>query len=360
MNPQLVINLEKLRKNVQFLTAELKANQLSIMAVTKVHGADAHIVKLFEDFPEITYLGDSRLKNIKSYHQSMKQKVLIRIPMPSEVDEVVQVTDMSFNSEITTIRLLNEAAKKAQKKHRILLMVDLGDLREGIFLESELLNVVGEVVKMAHIELMGLGVNLTCYGAIIPDEENLQQLVAYQQQVRTVFNLELPLISGGNSSSLYLLDDDAHTMPKGITNLRIGEAFFTGGETAHGKQYDLMFDDVLTLQAEIIELKEKPSVPIGQRGIDAFGQVPQFIEKGNRLKGIVALGRQDIVLDGIFPVDVDLALLGASSDHLIIDFTEAKKNYQVGDVVTFKLNYGGMLAAFTSPYVNRVYVGEVT
>ena len=355
MYPKLVVNLKKLQFNVAFLAAKMKDHDLSITAVTKVHSADKEIVNVFEGCQEIEYFGDSRIENLKTYQGSQKKKILIRIPMHSETKDVIQYADISFNSELSTIRLLNEEARQQNKVHDVLLMVDLGDLREGFFQAADLMDTVAEMVEMSHIKLIGLGTNLTCYGAVLPDEENLGQLLVYQTKIEERFHLKLDMISGGNSSSLYLLEDSELTLPSGINNLRIGEAFFSGGETAHGREYPEMHDDVFLLQAEIVEFKEKPSFPIGSRGIDAFGQFPTFEDKGNRIRGILAVGRQDIAFDGLRPLDTKLAIVGASSDHLIVDFTDSDEAYKVGDVIEFKLHYGAMLSAFTSKYVNKEY-----
>jgi len=356
MYPKLVINLKKLESNIRFLTNLMKAHDLSITAVTKVHCADEEIIKVFEKFPEIEYFGDSRIKNLQTYQHSTKKKILIRIPMHSEVKQVINYADISFNSEISTIRQLNKEAKAQNKTHQILLMVDLGDLREGFSREEDLMAAVAEIISMDHIKLIGLGVNLTCYGAVIPDEENLGQLIAYHEKIKATFNLTLPMISGGNSSSLYLLNDKEQRLPHGITNLRIGETFFTNKETAYGQTYSTMFNDVFTLHAEIVELKEKPSFPTGKRGVNAFGQIPSFEDKGKRIRGILAVGRQDIDVDGLTPLDQGLEILGASSDHLIVDFTNSNNAYTTGDTVEFHLNYGAMLATFTSQYVTKEYI----
>jgi len=357
MNPKVVVNLEQLESNVRFLTDKMKQNNLSITAVTKVHNADPQVIKVFEQFPEIEYFGDSRIENLISFCTSSKKKVLIRIPMHSEVGDVVQYADISFNSELSTIKLLDQEAKKQGKMHQVLLMVDLGDLREGFFEEQELMEVVAEVVKMEHIELAGLGVNLTCYGAIIPDEENLGRLIDYKNTIEERFGLKLPMISGGNSSSLYLLDREDVSLPEGITNLRVGEAYLLAGETAFSTPYEEMFQDVFTLRAEIVELKVKPSFPIGTIGVDAFGQSPVFEDQGKRLRGVLGIGRQDIpALDSITPCDDKLEIMGASSDHLIVDFTDTDQAYKVGDEIVFKLDYGSLLASFTSKYVKKEYL----
>ena len=356
MYPKLTIDLNKLDHNVSHLIALMKKHQLSVTAITKLYGGSKQIVDLLEKYPEIEYFGDSRIKNLINYQNSKKKKILIRIPMPSEIAHVITYTDISFNSEISTIKLLNDEAVKQNKIHHILLMVDLGDLREGYYDEQDLMNTVSEITTLPAINLLGLGVNLMCYGGIIPDESNLGKLVALSQKVEQAFEIDLKMISGGNSSSLYLLENDLDvTLPKGINNLRIGDAFFTG-ESSFGRKFPHMHGAVLTFEAQIVELKEKPSYPIGQISVDAFGKIPTFIDKGMRLKGILAVGRQDVAYDSLYPIDKGLEIIGASSDHLIIDFTESKQQYKVGDIVKFNLHYGAALGAFTSKYVTKAYI----
>jgi len=357
MNPKIIIDLSKLESNIKFLTDKIKGKNLSITAVTKAHNADPRIVNLFEQFSEIEYFGDSRVENLKTYQVSSKKKIMIRIPMPSEVDDVVRYADISFNSELETLKLLNEAAKKQGKIHEVLLMMDLGDLREGFFDEGELLETVSEVVKSKNLRLIGLGTNLTCYGGVIPNYENLNRLAALKDKIETLHDLSLSMISGGNSSSLYLLEDGDEVLPKDVTNLRIGEAYLLGRETAFETEYENMYQDVFTISAEIVELKQKPSYPVGEIGIDAFGNKPSFVDKGIRLRGILAIGKQDIPVDSISPLDDKLEIVGASSDHLIVDFTDSGSDYHVGDAVSLKLEYGSLLATFTSKYVKKEYKG---
>lgn len=71
-----------------------------------------------------------------------------------------------------------EAAKQG-KTHKVVLMIDLGDLREGIFFKDEdiIMSTVEEILKLKNIKLHGVGVNLTCYGAVIPKQDNLQRLL---------------------------------------------------------------------------------------------------------------------------------------------------------------------------------------
>lgn len=354
MYPRLVIDLKKVKNNLDRITEMVKGSGSSLMIVTKGYSADMEIFKIL-DGSDIDYLADSRIQNLKKYEGAKKERVLLRLPMNSETDEVVRYADISLNSELKTIKNLNESAKRQNKIHKILLMIDLGDLREGIFFknEDEIYSTVEEVLKLNNIELFGLGVNLTCYGAVIPKRDNLSILVEIARKIEKKFDIKLQMISGGNSSSIYLIG--RKELPEGINNLRVGEAFLLGGETAYSQKLEGFYDDAFTLEAEIVELKEKQSVPIGETGVDAFGNKPVYEDRGIIKRAIIAVGRQDVDPDALHPIDSKIDILGASSDHLILDISKSDMKYKVGDIVNFKLSYSSLLRATTSGYVDRVY-----
>jgi len=354
MYPRLVIDLKKVKNNLDRITEMVKGSGSSLMIVTKGYSADMEIFKIL-DGSDIDYLADSRIQNLKKYEGAKKERVLLRLPMNSETDEVVRYADISLNSELKTIKNLNESARRQNKIHKILLMIDLGDLREGIFFknEDEIYHTVEEVLKLNNIELFGLGVNLTCYGAVIPKRDNLSILVEIARKIEKKFDIKLQMISGGNSSSIYLIG--RNELPEGINNLRVGEAFLLGGETAYSQKLEGFYDDAFTLEAEIVELKEKQSVPIGETGVDAFGNKPVYEDRGIIKRAIIAVGRQDVDPDALHPIDSKIDILGASSDHLILDTSKSDIKYNVGDIVNFKLSYSSLLRATTSGYVGRVY-----
>ena len=355
MYPRLVIDLKKVKNNLDKISEMVKGSGSSLMIVTKGYSADMEIFKLLDE-SDIDYLADSRIQNLKKYEGTKKERVLLRLPMNSETDEVVKYTEISLNSELKTIKNLNDAAERQNKVHKIILMIDLGDLREGLFFknEDEIFNTVEEILKLKNIELFGLGVNLTCYGAVIPKKDNLSVLVEIARKIEKKFDIKLQMISGGNSSSIYLIGKNE--LPEGINNLRVGEAFLLGGETAYSQKLKGFYDDAFTLEAEIIELKEKQSVPIGETGVDAFGNKPVYEDRGIIKRAIIAVGRQDVDPDALSPIDEKIDILGASSDHLILDMSKSDRVYQVGDTVAFKLSYSSLLRATTSGYVDRVYV----
>lgn len=229
-------------------------------------------------------------------------------------------------------------------------MVDVGDLREGIW-PDKIEEYVNEIMKLENIELLGIATNITCYGGVLPSKENLEILIKCKEKIKEKIGLDIKLISGGNSSSFLFLMKNL--LPSGINNLRFGEVLLLGRETETGNFVNILNKDIFKLQTEIVEMKEKPSIPIGKVGIDGFGNVPNFEDKGIRKRAIVAIGRQDINIGTYKPIDKNIEVLGASSDHMIIDITDSNYNYKIGDIIEFDINYEGLLCLSTSEYVYK-------
>ena len=370
MYPKLLIDINKLRENIDAVAKITKEDGgCSMMIVTKCLCADRKVAEMITSHPAVDYLADSRIANIKKYQDlveaSGKQSVLLRLPMMSEIEDVVRYANVSFNSEMETIEALNAEAGRQGKVHKVVLMVDLGDLREGIFFENEeeILETAEKIHAMEHVELYGMGTNLTCYGAIIPKNDNLSVLADFASRIEAKIGRKLDMVSGGNSSSIYLIWKGQ--MPEKISNLRLGESFLLGNDTAYGETVPGAVHDTLIVEAQIIELKEKPSLPIGEVGKDAFGNVPVYEDRGIIKRAILGIGKQDTEVDGMIPVKQDAdgnwvddessEILGGSSDHTLRDMTKADREYKVGDTVTFRLEYGAMLKVATSPYVEKEY-----
>jgi len=355
INPRVEIDLSKIMHNTLQIVNVCAGSNINVMGVTKVFCGDITIAK-YMVAGGVRFLADSRIQNIIGLSETDIPKVLLRLPMKSEVEEVVKYADYSLNSEIGTIKRLSRECVRQGKTHKIILMVDLGDLREGVWYEH-IDETVKDVVGLEGIELVGIGTNLTCYGGVIPSHKNLSILSNEAEIIRQKYKISLPIVSGGNSSSLHLVYSGE--VPGGISNLRIGEAIVLGRETAFGNRIEGLYDDAFTLHGEIIEAKRKPSMPIGNVGMDAFGGTPQFVDRGNRDRAIIAIGRQDIDFQGMIPMDDNVKIVGASSDHLIVDITESGNRYSVGSEISFKVSYGCLLRCMTSPYVKKVYVHNI-
>ncbi|MDO5301600.1 MAG: ornithine racemase Orr [Tissierellia bacterium] len=351
--PRMTINTKQLEENARTLKNLLQENGIeTLAAVTKVYCGNPEVAAAVVR-GGVDYLADSRIQNLVRLQEFELPKILMRIPMLSEVDDVVKYADISFNSEIATLKALNEAAEKAGKNHKVVLMVDLGDLREGFYKEEHFYEAVELVLnEYKNLTLHGVGVNLTCYGAVIPKKYILDELVAYAKGIEERYGYKVEMVSGGNSSSVYLVGKEDLS---GINNLRLGEVMVLGTESAYGELMEGLHPDVWTLEAQIIECKEKPSVPPHEDlGRDAFGRKPHFDDLGVRKRAIIAVGKQDVDIEHLVPHDEGLRMLGQSSDHTIVDVTDGEKDYQVGDVLKFHLDYVSVLSLNTSEYVEKV------
>lgn len=352
--PKVTVHLGRLKHNLDSLLAVTQAQGVFVSLVTKVFCADPVIVSLCEK-SAVDSFADSRLLNLASL-KTYKPRLQLRISQPCEVEDTVRYAELSLQSELLVIKLLAEAAEILKRRHGIILMIDMGDLREGIFYENraEILDAARFVVENNWLELAGIGVNLTCYGAIVPDQHNLGALVDIADFLRSEISpdLTLPWISGGNSSSLGLLYEGK--LPQGINHLRLGESFVLGNDTAACQLIPGLYGDAFVLSAQLAEVKLKPSKPIGTSGANAFGESVFYEDIGMIRRGILAVGRQDIDAQTLKPIDKRVKILGASSDHLLVDLTAAP-GYQVGDALDFLPDYGNLLRIFTSPYVRREY-----
>jgi ornithine racemase len=351
--PEVIVDLAKVERNARTVVDTCRAAGIGVFGVTKGTCGMPQVARAMMR-GGVVGIGESRFENIRRLRASGLDCpiMLLRSPPLSRIEEVVSTVDISLNSEIAVVEELSRVSERMARVHDIILMVDLGDLREGIW-PSELLPTVERVVRLPGVRIAGLGTNLTCFGAVLPSEDNIGELVAHARNIEETFGLKLAYVSGGNSSSLPLLL--AGNMPAGINNLRIGEAILQGGrdtflEAAPWQALEL---DAFLLSGELLEVKLKPSMPIGRTGRDAFGKQPAFVDRGVRVRGIVNIGREDVVIEGLEPTQAGVAVLGASSDHLIVDLSDAEPPPRVGDRLSFRMNYAALLAAMTSEYVEK-------
>lgn len=302
----------------------------------------------------VSGLGDSRIENIDSLLRSKVEgsMTLIRSPMLSQVEQVVALVDVSLNTEIEVIRRLSVVARKANRIHSVVLMVELGDLREGI-MPDQLQSMVAEVLRLPAILLQGIGTNLACRSGIAPDAKNMAELSDLADSIELVFGIRLETISGGNSANLDWALSGADLGR--INNLRLGEGLLLGCEPLHRKPIQGLHDDAMTLFAEVIESKSKPTKSWGEMAQSAFGETASRKDEGSITQSILAIGLQDIDSDGLTPPD-GITILGASSDHLVVNSSNFGKGLRIGDEVPFQLNYSALLRAVTSPYVAKVVV----
>ncbi len=350
-HPYVTIDVEKIEHNARTIVELCREHGLAVVGVTKCTCGHPEVDKAMVR-GGVAAIGESQLENIRRIKAADIDSpcMMLRLPSPSEADEVVEWADVSLNSELSALMALSRAAQRRGQIHKVVIMVDLGDLREGLW-PGELIPVMSEALALPGIRIAGLGANLACFGGVIPSEENMLRLARLAASVEQTFGLRLPWVSGANSSGLDLIA--AGRMPPRINQARIGEAILLGRETTHRRPWPGTFPDAFALHAEILELKRKPSAPIGERSEDAFGHLSPFENHGDIERALVNIGREEVSIEGITPHDARLKILGASSSYLVLDMSRAAGVFKVGDELTFSLNYGALLTAMTSEYVKK-------
>lgn len=352
------------RATIHIDTARIAANTrtlvdalpgIDIVGVTKVTCGAPEVARAMLEGGAVA-IGESRLENIERLRAAGIEAPfwLLRSPVPAQAEQTVRLADVSLVSEIATLEALSSAGVAANRAHGIIAMIDLGDLREGMLSES-LPAFVTSACAAPGVELVGLGTSLTCYGAVIPSEENLGELVALAEAAAESVGRSMT-VSGGMSSSLELAL--AGRMPEGVDNLRVGESILLGVSTITRLPLPGLHTDAFVLEAPVIECATKPSAPIGEIAQDAFGGSPSFVDKGLRRRALLGIGRQDVDPAGLRPLAAGVEVLGASSDHLVVDVHEMAEPPQVGDTLTFVPNYSATLRLFTSPYVEKRWGGR--
>lgn len=357
--PKLVVDLKKLQHNIDRVLVNCQDQGVEVAGVIKGCSGLPECAKLMAQ-EGCRFIASSRLDQIEAVRNYGVQAdfMLIRVPMLSEAADVVRLTEISLNSEAKVLGALNHQAGLQDKQHKVILMVDLGDLREGFWDREELMEAALCVENNMHnLELAGVGTNLGCYGGIDATVEKLNELVECAEAIEEKIGRELEFVAGGSTTSYPRVLEK--NMPRRINLLRIGEAMLLARDLQDFWGCDMsdMHRDVFTLQAEVIEAREKPTYPVGKIMYDAFERKPEFEDRGIRKRALIALGRADFAFpDMLIPRDKNIQILGASSDHTILDVQDCQREYKVGDIIEFDLCYSTIVYVTNSPNVDIVYV----
>lgn len=351
--PRLEINLQKLRHNTRTIVNMCENHGLSVVGVTKGVSAIPQVARAMLD-GGVSGLADARVENVEKLRDAgiSAPIMLLRLPRISRVDSIVHLTDTSLNSEWSTMRYLFRESRKTGHQHGVILMIDVGDLREGV-MYSHAMRGLRRILSSNEHNLLGIGTNVGCYGGVLPSEKNMGHLAQIAREIKKQFSVSLPVVTVGGTNCLSLIEEGK--MPSEINQIRIGEGILLGRDSSLGRVLEGTYQDAFELVSEIVEIKSKPSQPIGSIGRDAFGNKPVFKNRGVRRRALIALGKQDVRVTGLISTDKHLRVLGGSSDYLILDIGDSEQHYQIGDEVRFHLLYPGLLSVSTSPFVTHVF-----
>lgn len=355
----ITLNQSKLKHNFQKLNSIFNEREIHWAVVAKLLcGNEIFLKEVLALHP--TQICDSRVSNLKMIKKLAPSIETIYIkPAPNgSIEDIVKFADISFNTELETIKLLSAEALVQNKVHKVVIMVELGELREGV-LREELSNFYQHVFELPNIDIIGLGTNLTCMYGILPNADKLIQLTLFKQVLELKFKKEIPYLSGGASVTIPLLVNN--TIPNAVNHFRIGESLFMGTNAYDNTAYSNFEQHVFTLHAEIIELQEKPMMPDGEVGLKMTGEKVEFDptwQNSINYRAIIDLGLLDIEENHITPIKSNQVFVGSSSDMMVIDLGDNTDDLKVGDTISFYMNYMGILRIMNSDYVDKIVINQ--
>ncbi|GHV46731.1 alanine racemase [Synergistales bacterium] len=357
--PKLVIYLDRVRENAAKIAEFCGAHGAEVLIVTKVTCADSLITRALVEGARSANAGkaalaDSRVLNLEKLKKDFPDvpRTLLRVPMKSELERAVLCADCSLVSMAESVYALEDACARVGVNHGVILMFDLGDRREGVYDSAELPAFVEAFKRSPRVKLRGVGSNFACFAGVMPSADALNRLCRARCLLERETPYPVPIVSGGATSSLAMFE--LGSMPKGINQLRIGEGVYLGQDEVRSRTVPWLRHDALSLEAEVIEVRVKPSLPEGEKGLNAFGETCEFRDEGLQKRVIFALGRQDVTINNLKPDDPDVQIIGGSSDHMIAT-VPLGRDVRWGDVFSFRLNYAALLPLMTSPYVFKEY-----
>jgi predicted amino acid racemase len=357
---RVLIDLEA-GQNLKIIGGWMREHGASWTVVTKVLCGHADTLRALQAMG-VRSMGDSRLENLRAIERIVPdfESWYLRVPDLTAVADVVRLTDVSLNSEIRIIEALNEEARRLGQVHGVVIMIELGDLREGI-LPGSLIDFYKYVFELSHIEVKGIGANLGCLAGAVPTVDQFMQLALYRELLELKFEHPLPLISAGSSAVLPLLISGQ--LPKAINHFRIGEAIFLGNDLLSGGLLPGLRGDAVVLEAEIAEIKEKSLVPLAETtSITPFiSEVSDDRTPGQRgYRALVSVGNLDTEISGLSPIKERYSIAGASSDITVVNIGEDADGLKVGDTIRFRPNYAAFLRLMSGRYIQREVVPAIS
>jgi len=347
--PRVEIDLGKITKNAQVLVSRLGARGISVTGVTKaVCGhPDVAMAMLGGGIAE---LADARINNvIRMRTAGIRCPIsMIRAPMLHDMDDVIRCCDASYNSDMDTILKLGSAARQQGAEHNIILMVEMGDLRDGI-MPKDIKGFASQVVATPGVALKGIAANFACMGNVAPTASDMSILSRLADHVEGECGPFMAVVSGGGSANLAWALGEGTTGR--INNLRLGEAILLGLDPVSGQPIDGLHTDAFALFAEVIETRLKPESMLTRRSAPEYGTRELYSKSDQRNRSILALGQQDVDVSGL-AFSAGVKFIGATSDHIVIDTT--KSPVSVGSEIKMGLNYSALLRAMAARDVAKV------
>jgi len=352
------IHIEKIYENIDIIHKLMLANDKEWSLVLKCLGGEREIIDKVLEYPlvhKIHSISSSHWQELslaKELHSNLRT-IVIRPTFLKLSNVIIDNCDISLESSLAAIKALNDSAKNADKNHNIVVMIEMGDLREGIRREG-LIPFYNNVFELKNIRIVGIGANIGCMFGDLPTYDKLLHLVLYSQLLEAKYNSKMELVSGGTSITLPLLDTGE--VPVGVNHFRIGEAVFLGTSPYDNRRYAGLNTDCFEFESNILELYRKESLPEKKVRLTSKSKEELNQREYGSYKALVDFGNIDVDPRNLISLDKKVRFFGNSSDLSVYDLGENLREYKTGDVLRFTMKYIGLAQLMNSKYIEKTFV----
>ena len=356
--PRLHLDLGAIAENASVMRREMAARGLSVCGVAKAADTAVPVAEAYMR-GGLSQIAGSRVAQVKAYKQAHPEwtTVLLRAPSLCDIPGAVKWADISVVTNLQTAKWLAEEAERQNRTPAVLIMADIGDRRDGITEPDELAELGRFIEQCGSLKLAGIAANYCCVSGLLPDEENLGLFASFAETLTGAVGHPLEIVSGGNST-LLLRIYAGERLPGIINHIRLGGTIINpyNMKLNRGFAFDDLRMDTVRLEAQISEVRDKPPAPMSQPGKNWRGEEVSFSSTGVRKRAIVNLGCMDMGdPDNLLPAEEGITVIAASSDHTVLDITDCKKALDIGDTVSFRLRYAGLMHCLAGRHVAVEY-----
>jgi len=350
---QIVVDLEKIRANCVAIKKICDAARMQTVWVTKGCHSHSSIVRVLAETGE-GLLGTSRVQEFGRIRDCFSGQIMMtRFPSSREVVDTVGGADVMFVSDVYHVEVLSNAATATGQTKQVLLMIDVGNGREGVR-PGDAATVVKRCLSAPGLELIGLGTSVGCLGGYRVGIDDLHTLIDVAKEVCALTGWQARCLSAGSGTMLLDLVRSGQ-MPPMITQLRIGAALLVGERPPTKEAFPFLHQDAFVFRGEILELGVKPPILPDRLDTDAFGKTLIAGKTEPRRQALMDFGVVDVDVDDLTPLIPTCRIVGASTDYTVCDVTACREDLRVGSVLEFRMAYSAIVRAMGSAYIEKVF-----
>lgn len=346
---------EQILKNYRLADGLCKKNNVQLNVVTKFCLSAPDIVSALyncEDAP-CAAISDSNMENFLQLPLDVGArltKCCIKMRL-SDIQRFLEYPSYARPNRIfvSDERLLEAVSQlPASVRPDIVLIAETGDLKDGIPCDD----IPRLAERWASLPIMGVSANFACLSGILPDSVLVKRLALCAEEVQRVRGLDKPFLSLGGTVVHGLLEKTE--LLNLATEVRMGEGIFFGYDSSGGMALSGFERQTILLCGEVLEIREKDTALQAGRtaGHSATGGEAVFMP-GKRKRAVLDFGILAACADTIVPLDAEICVCGQTFDFTVIDITNSKKTYQVGDSIPFVTNYASASFAMMNRYIPR-------